>query len=164
MIVHRHTLIGEGTDAGFLGGMTVAFWYLALDLLAGHPLRTPSVLGQVLLFGRQSPDTTHPVFDALLIYTVVHFALFVIFGVLMALLVRLAVEYAIARFAVVILTVAFEVFFYGCISVLSTSLGSYFPSWTILAANLLAISVMGVYFWRVHPSLRESLQEEALGA
>jgi hypothetical protein len=144
--------------------MAVALWFFALDLISGHPLRTPSVLGQVLLFGERSPDVVHPVFDALLVYTVFHFAVFVVFGIVMAWLVRLAVQHAIARFAVVILTVAFEVFFYGFISVLSTQLGGYFPAWTVLAANLLALVVMGIYFWRTHPSIRDSLHEEALGA
>ena len=46
----------EGTYAGAIGGTVVAGWFLILDLLQGHPLRTPSVLGQVLLFGRDTPD------------------------------------------------------------------------------------------------------------
>ena len=36
---------------GALGASAVAGWFLLTDLLQGRPLSTPSVLGQVILFG-----------------------------------------------------------------------------------------------------------------
>ena len=48
---HRHSVWGEATDTGFLGGTAVAVLFLLRDLFHGKPLLTPSVLGQVLIFG-----------------------------------------------------------------------------------------------------------------
>ncbi len=42
----------EGTYVGAIGAGCVALWFFFIDLIQGHPLRTPSVLGQVLLFGQ----------------------------------------------------------------------------------------------------------------
>ena len=43
-----HSVWREGAVAGLLGAGTVALWFLVRDTLAGVPLRTASVLGQVL--------------------------------------------------------------------------------------------------------------------
>ena len=53
---NRHSVIGEGTDVGLIGGMAVAVWFLVLDTLAGHPFQTPSLLGQTVLLGERVPD------------------------------------------------------------------------------------------------------------
>ncbi len=36
---------------GFVGAATVAMWFLAVDLIAGSPFHTPSVLGSALILG-----------------------------------------------------------------------------------------------------------------
>src|SRR6185503_2590975 len=64
----------EGTYVGAIGAGSVALWFFVSDLIQGHPLRTPSVLGQVLLFGESRPDLTHVQFAAVIAYTAVHFA------------------------------------------------------------------------------------------
>ena len=45
-------LYQEGIIAGTLGAATIALWFLVLDILAGHPLYTPNVLGIALFKGR----------------------------------------------------------------------------------------------------------------
>ncbi len=160
----RHSVISEATDAGFLGAISVALWYLLYDTILGHPLRTPSVLGQVFLLGESRPDTTHPMFSAIVMYTVVHFALFLLFALLVAWLVRLSVEHTAVRFALVVLFVVFEFFFYVVLNYISTETGALFPGWTVAGANLLAAAVMVFYFWKRYPEIQQALREEPLGA
>lgn len=159
-----HSLLSEATDAGFLGGSAVAVWFLVRDLLAGHPLRTPSVLGQLFILGERHPDVQGMVFAAVVLYTGAHFIAFILFALVVAMLVRFAVDQAVARFALLVLFVAFEFCFYVIVNVVSDEVGAFFPMWTVMAANLLAAAVMAAYFWRRYPELGGILRKEPLGA
>ena len=44
-------LYQEGMIAGTCGAATITIWFLLLDVLAGHPLYTPHVLGTALFKG-----------------------------------------------------------------------------------------------------------------
>lgn len=162
-MAERHSAWGEGTDVGLIGGTVVAVFFLILDLLAGVPLRTPSVLGEVLLFGNGSPSLDEPVFGAALLYTVVHFAAFALFGVLLVRLVHIATYNSVVRFGLLVLFLAFELFFYGIVVTLTGATSRLFPFWAVLTANLLATVAMGMYLWRTHPAFRESVQSHPLG-
>lgn len=159
----RHTLIGEATDAGFLGAAAVALFFLVRDTLLGRPLLTPSVLGQLFLLGNEHPVTSSIDFGAMIMYTVAHFAAFLLFGLLLALLFRVCVEHAVARFALLVLFAVFEFCFYVVVNVVSSEVGSLFPLWTVAGANLLAAGVMGAYFWLRYPELKQVMREEPLG-
>src|ERR671939_917731 len=87
MLDNSHSVMAEGTDVGILGGLAVATWFLLLDTIAGHPFQTPSLLGQVVLFGDSTPDTSRLVFGAILVYTAFHFAVFALLGMGLVLLV-----------------------------------------------------------------------------
>ena len=52
----EHNWLGEGSTVGVIGALTVAGWFLVMDLIHGVPFFTPNVLGQVILFGRQTPN------------------------------------------------------------------------------------------------------------
>lgn len=160
----RHALIGEATDAGFLGAAAVAVWFLVHDSLRGRPLLTPSVLGQLFLLGNQHPSTTSIDFGAMIMYTVAHFLAFLLFGLLLALLFRVCVQEPVARFALLVLFAVFEFCFYVVVNVVSSEVGALFPLWTVAGANLLAAGVMGAYFWFRYPELKRVLREEPLGA
>jgi hypothetical protein len=67
MLDNSHSTMSEGTDAGIIGGLAVAIWFLILDTIAGHPFQTPSLLGQVVLFGDARPDATRLNFGAILV-------------------------------------------------------------------------------------------------
>ena len=162
--MRKHSLLSEATDAGFLGAAAVALWFLVHDSLRGRPLLTPSVLGQLFLLGNPHPTTTSVDFGAMVMYTVVHFLAFLLFGLLLAWLVRLSVAQAVARFALLVLFAVFEFCFYVVLNVVSAEVGSLFPLWTVVGANLLATIVMGVYFWLRYPELKEVLRQEPLGA
>lgn len=160
----RHTILGEATDAGFLGAAAVALWFLIHDTLRGRPLLTPSVLGQLFLLGNPHPSTATIDFGAMIMYTVVHFLLFLGFGFALAAMVRVSVEQPIARFGLVVLFAVFELIFYVAVNVVSTEVGALFPLWTVAGANLLATAVMGGYFWIRYPELKHALKDEPLGA
>jgi len=160
----RHSVFSEGLDAGLIGGTAVAVWYLVRDLIAGHPLRTPSVLGELFLYGNPQPDTQGMVFGAVVVYTALHFVLFVLLAMVVALMVRLSAESSLARFGMLMLFVVFELFFYVAVNLMSAGVGALFPLWTVLAANLFAAISMAFYFRYRYPEIRGLLRQEPLGA
>jgi hypothetical protein len=162
----RSDELSVGDEAGFVGAIgafVVAFWYLIIDTIAGHPLRTPSVLGQVLLFGQSRPSIDQVDFGAVVAYTAVHFGLFFIFGYVIVRMVHWAIYQPIVRYALLQVFLVFEVFFYGVIAFASVATRALFPFWTVLIANTLAALAMGYYLWRTHPAARRILRETPLG-
>jgi hypothetical protein len=158
-----HSILSEGTDVGVLGGLAVAVWFLVLDLLAGQPLRTPSLLGQVVLFRDSTPEPG-VVLGAVLVYTAFHFLVFALLGMALVALVHWAISNSVIRYALLPVFLVFEVMFYGLLMVLSERTHELFPFWTVVGANTLAAIAMGLYLWRRHPAFRSSIQETPLGA
>ncbi len=159
----RHSILTEGTDVGIIGGLVVAIWFLLLDVLAGMPLRTPSLLGQVVLFGDPTPET-QVIFGAVLVYTAFHFLVFALLGMALVALVHWGTRNSVVRYALLPVFLVFEVMFYGLITVLSERTQELFPFWTVVGANTLAALCMGVVLWRRHPAFRRSIEETPLGA
>jgi len=164
MAERSHSLGTEGLDVGIIGGLAVAVWFLIIDTLRGHPLQTPSLLGQVVLWGDSTPQTTGVVFGPFLLYTAFHFLVFALLGVGLVALVHWSVTNAIVRYALLPLFLAFEVIFYGLLQVLSERTNELFPFWAVVGANTLSALCMGIYLWRRHPALRRSIKETPLGA
>ena len=127
MLDTSHSVMAEGTDVGILGGLAVATWFLLLDTIAGHPFQTPSLLGQVVLFGDSTPDTSHLVFGAILVYTAFHFAVFALLGMGLVVLVHWGVRDSVVRYALLPVFLVFEVLFYGLLEVLSEPRSSHHP-------------------------------------
>jgi hypothetical protein len=159
----RHSVVGEGTDVGVIGGLAVALWFLLLDTIAGHPLQTPSLLGQVILFRDPTPDTSRVVLGAFLVYTAFHFLVFALIGMGLVALVHWGIENPIVRYALLPVFLVFEVLFYGLIEVLSERTNELFPFWAVVTANTLAAVSMGVYLWIRHPAFARSIREIPLG-
>jgi hypothetical protein len=160
----RHSVVAEGTDAGILGGLAVAVWFLILDTIAGHPMQTPSLLGQVVLFGDSTPDTHRIVFGAIVLYTAFHFICFALLGMGLVALVHWGTNNSVVRYALLPVFLVFEVMFYGLLEVLSEGTNELFPFWAVVSANTLAAIAMGIYLWRRHPELRRSIKETPFGA
>ena len=76
----RSPLLLRGFVAGFLGALTLALWFLVVDIAQGQPFATPNFVAGALL-GRQIGGTTLMLVAA---YTLVHFAAFILVGVLIA--------------------------------------------------------------------------------
>jgi hypothetical protein len=157
-----HSALGEGTDVGLIGGAVIAVWFLVLDTIAGHPFQTPSLLGQVVLFGDRTPDT-HLAFGAILFYTAFHFIVFALIGIGVVALVHWGTENPVVRYALLPVFLGFEVLFYGLLEMLSERTHELFPFWAVISANTLAAVVMAYYVWRRHPAFQESVRSTPLG-
>ena len=158
-----HSVVSEGADVGIIGGLVVAVWFLILDIIAGMPLRTPSLLGQIVLF--RDPDPENQVLlGAVLLYTAVHFLVFTLIGMGLVALVHWGIRNSVVRYALLPLFLVFEVMFYGLIQILSERTDELFPFWTVIGANTLAALAMAIYLWVRHPGFRRSIEETPLGA
>jgi hypothetical protein len=163
-IQHRHDLLREGVFTGIVGATAVAVWFLIIDAMQGRMLATPSVLGQVILFRNPAPVVTPVQPGPIVAYTLLHFGAFVGFGIAVTHLVHLAMYSPLVRFALMIVAVVFELFFFMVTYALFTGTSFLFPWWSVLAANTLSLRAMSVYLTRRHPGLKRQYQREPLGA
>lgn len=136
----------EGVVAGLVGAAVVAVWFLVLDGAGGDPLRTPRFLGTAML-GQSDPVA------AVLSYTIVHGAVFVLFGLAGAFILSGAEGRPVFLFSFVILYVAFEVFFFGVVLVLARWVFDSLAGWAVAVGNLLAGVAMLTYYFRRHADL-----------
>lgn len=154
----------EGTWIGLIGAGVVALWFLARDVAAGHPLRTPSILGQVLLMGKSAPNVDQLDFAGIILYTAAHVFVFLLFGMAIAHLIRWSVKNHFVRYALLQVFLAFELFFCVVLLVFREETRALFPLLSVLIANTLAAVAIGIYLWWHHPELRESMRQTPLGA
>lgn len=153
----------DGIITGLLGAAIVALFYLAVDAARGHPLMTPSVLGQALILHETPSLAAGPDPAAVLAYTFFHVVAFVAFGFLLAVLVRASEVSSLARYAVFQVLVTFVIFFYGIVSIGSELVRGMLPFVSVLVANALAGAVMTGWLWRHHPRLRDLIAVTPLG-
>jgi len=101
-------VVYDAVHCAAIGGSVVALFFLLLDVLQGHALFTPSLMGSVL-FGGMAAGAVHEVhLDMVAYYTIVHFAAFGVLGGAIAYLVH-EVELH-AKHPVVVLAVIFALF------------------------------------------------------
>jgi hypothetical protein len=143
-------VLGEGVLAGLIGAAVVALWFFTIDAIHGEALRTPRLLGAALL--RQ----TTPM-GAVLSYTAVHGAAFVLFGIIGAFLIAGAERQPMLIFALVILFTAFEIFFFGLILIAASWVMDELAGWTVFVGNLLCAVAMLAFYFRRHRSLAHRL-------
>ena len=168
--MERRSVYQEGIIAGLLGATAVALWFLVVDMFAGRPLHTPEILGRALLgvFGRERAGVTDAGDDSALlvvaVYTVFHYAAFILVGILAAAVVRAGEREPSLLAGALILFVAFEIGFYGITALLSETDALGNLAWyQIGLANLVAALVMGVYLWRSNPALGRTLDHALQG-
>jgi hypothetical protein len=152
-------LVREGVIAGIIGASAIAVWFFFVDLIAGHPLFTPSTLGRGLLSILGPVPANQSTFVIVLVYTLFHYAAFIVLGMVAAMIVSLAKQEPSILMGFVVLFAAIEVVFYALVGLLSqaTPLGSL--AWyNVMIGNLLAAGAMGVYLLRAHPGLREQFR------
>jgi len=144
-------VLGEGLMVGGIGAACVAAWFLAFDLAAGIPLRTPSLLGEILFSGgRPMENAVYPSLVAM--YTLVHLAVFVAFGVLLSGLFTLADREPAVLFGAFMLLCCFQVAFIAMLKIAAEWALEPIPLWAILVGNFLAtLAMLGVLFPR-HPA------------
>jgi hypothetical protein len=156
-----HKLGREGVVAGIVGATSVAVWFLIVDLVAGHPLYTPEILGAAVfsLFGDTTRDST---FAHVAAYTIVHYTAFIGTGVVVSYVVHKAETEPSVLVIFMLLFIIFELGFYGVIVMLAQTALRSLAWYQIAAGNLLAAITMGGYMWRTHPALTQELSH-ALG-
>lgn len=81
-------ILYETFYSGAIGGSVLALLFLVTDALYGHPLFTPSLLGSTLLFQTPLQDVQPMSLEAVAWFSIVHFALFGVLGLIGSLLVR----------------------------------------------------------------------------
>lgn len=145
----RMGLIQEGALVGVLGAVVVAAWFLAYDLAHGAPLYTPSVLGTTL-FGGGGPVVVSAGLVAK--YTVVHAVAFVLFGIAVTGLFRLADREPSVIFAAFMLLCCFQVAFIAILKVTAEWVFDPIPWWSMVVANLLATAGMLTMLFPRHPA------------
>jgi hypothetical protein len=152
-------ILFEGIASGLIGGTAVAVWFLLCDLGTDTPFRTPALLGGVLLQGIYDPAAIQVSVPLVLGYTVLHYAAFILFGIVAACLVAASEREPILLLGFLILFACFEVFFLGFAAMLSHSLLDQLGWSTIVAGNLLAAAAMIGFFFLRHRKLHIRLRE-----
>src|SRR5213592_4309607 len=155
-----HPLLTQGVITGLVGAGVVALWFFALDVAAGHPLRTPAALGAALLFGASNVAAIDITFGLVAAYSVVHVAAFVMAGALFV-----AIAEQIERTPALMLVALMAMIVLDAVVGATLALGAQWVLgtlgvWSVLVANVLAVCAMGWYVWATHPVLRRRLHEE----
>ena len=159
----RHGTIREGVILGLLGATGVAVWFLIVDTIAGQPFFTPRVLGESVK-NIVAPDNFASPMVIVALYTVFHYAAFILAGVAIIALVHGSARHIGLLAGMVMLFVALEVLFYGFVLTLQMATPLEGIAWyQVGAANLVAAGLMGRYLWLKHPELTHRLNESLSG-
>ena len=146
----------DGIVAGILGALTVALWFLVVDVARGRPLSTPTVLGTALFGWGAWPGTLEsmpPSFEMVAMFTWVHLLAFAVVGVVVSRLIAMAEEHPSLGFGFVLLFVILEACFTAAVMIVAAPVLRALTWPAILVANLLAATVMTGYFWLRHPTM-----------
>ncbi len=160
--VTGHPLLARGLTTGLVGAATVAVWFFVLDVVTGHPLRTPAALGSALLLGASNVGEIPLNLGVVAAYTVVHLAAFAAAG-----LVFVAIAEQVERAPALLLLVAMAGIVLEAVVVTVLAFGAQWVLgtlgvWSVLGANLLAVCSMGAQVWATHPLLRRRLRDEPI--
>jgi hypothetical protein len=158
-------VLKDGVVAGMLGAAGVAAWFLAVDMIAGHPFYTPDFLGRavfgVLGRGIQGHDQLYFV----IAYSAFHVVAFVLLGIVASMLITASRKAPQFTAGMALFFAVFEVGFYFLALMLSSSnvLGSL--AWyQVGAANLVASGLMGGFLLKRHPEFVPNLQHALDGS
>ena len=142
----------DGLFTGMIGALAVAAWFFVLDLIAGHPLYTPALLGTVLLHGSQAALRDAPIAPLEIAgYTAFHFVAFVVVGLLLSYLMSLFERFPIMFFVILVVFLSLQVGFFFLNVAIGAQLLGRLPAWSVVAANVLAAVGMAWYQWKRHP-------------
>jgi len=147
----------EGIVAGLIGASTIALWFLALDVVRGRPLYTPTLLGTALLRGPAavaSAENLQISLPMVLSFTMVHGLVFMAIGLAAQRLLQLAEKNANYGFGAILLSVIFLSGFLF-VSLIFAAEILHALSWpAVLAGNLIALGAMSAYLRRHHPTFK----------
>ncbi len=150
----------DGLFTGMIGAIVVAVWFLILDAAAGQPLRTPALLGGVLLHGSGSVPTQLAVAPLeVAAYTAFHFVAFVSVGIVFSYLMTLFERFPIMFFVLLVAFLCLQVGFFFMDAALGAQLLGQLRAWTVVVGNLLAALAMAFYQWKRHPNAIRGIEQ-----
>ena len=161
----RAKVVQDGLIAGMLGAAGVAAWFLAVDMISGHPFYTPDFLGRAVfgVLGRGIQDHNQTYF--VVAYTVFHIVAFALLGIIASMLITASKKAPQFTAGMMLFFAVFEVGFYFLALMLSNAnvLGSL--AWyQVGAANLVAAGLMGGFLLKRHPEFAGNLQHALDGS
>lgn len=153
-MARSHNVWREGIIAGVIGATALAIWFFVIDLIAGHPLYTPTILGQAL-FSVLGSTAGDPQLVHIAVYTLFHYAAFIVLGVLASMVVHRAERQPSILALFLVGFVVLEMGFYGYTAILSATgvLPGELAWYQVAVGNLLAALAGGTYLYKLHPSL-----------
>lgn len=169
-----HEVIVHGVIGGLLAGAVVAAWFLVVDLGTQGAFHTPTVLAGALL----ERDLGGPSFRIVLTYSILHFGVFVLFGVVTAWFLRLINAAPGFLLGVVFGLGVLDGVHYGTLLLTGAKVLAVLPAHHVLASNLLAGMTLMAYLHRAinaesslglgvlrgRPSLTQGLATGLVGA
>ncbi|HZB27612.1 MAG TPA: hypothetical protein VE282_03540, partial [Gemmatimonadales bacterium] len=107
--------------------------------------------------------TTRVVPEAVAQYSLLHFGVFFLLGIVLVALTHMATRTPALRMAVWLGLVIGFLFFLGFLFALYSATDQRFPWWAALGGSVLGIGSMALLLWRRHPALRDSFEQAPLG-
>jgi len=159
-VLRGHPLVSRGIVAGLIGAVTVAIWFLLLDIVNGRPLYTPAALGSAFLLGTSPGGEVHVTLGVIAAYTAAHVAAFIVAGitiVALAELVERMPQFVVLAFMFCIVLEALVV---AALALGAEWVLGALGVWAIVVGNVLAVTAMGWTIWLTHPVLRRRLLHE----
>lgn len=154
----RHGLMKEGIVTGVIGATVIAVWFFIVDMVTGRPFFTPDVLGTMLLRIFGAPSTLDTVFLHVALYTVFHYLVFAILGMLIVAIVHQGQRTPGILAGFLILFVAMQLGALGFTALFAESPLGQVAWYQIFIANLLAAAAMGWWVRRRHPGVGGELR------
>lgn len=151
--------LGEGVVAGLLGATMMAVWFLLVDWMEGVPLRTPSILGSLVMTGDAAVAGGHPDTTAVLVYTGIHVLAFLATGVGAAAVARRASRRPWLLLGLGLFLVPYAAFLLGVTAIFAETLSGSFRWWTTVLGVFWAGAVMSAYFWSRYPGIEKALND-----
>lgn len=145
--------VRDGMIMGLIASVAVAVFYAVFDFLAARGVfYTVDLLGKALFQGLRDPSIlllpVQPDTGVILLYSVVHVAIALVIGVIVAALVGHAEVHAEhARWIVAVIVGGFVVTILA-VGFMTTSFRELLPWWSIVTANALAVLFAGLYLIR----------------
>ena len=149
----RHGTLREGILVGAVGATALALWFLLVDVVAGHPLFTPALLGAVVAGepdAAAAAEAGNRVGYAAL-YTPIHYLVFAVVGVAAVAVVHRVQRSPALLGLLVMLFFALQVGIMGLVAVLEQGALGGLAWWQIALGNLVALGAIAAVLWRRHP-------------
>ena len=148
----------DGLFAGMIGALVVALWFLVLDLAAGQPLRTPALLGNVLLHGTAGSGIVTISALEVAAYSAFHFVTFIAVGVFLSYMMTLFERFPIMFFVLLVLFLCLQAGFFVLDAILGAQMINQLKPWTVVVGNVLAAASMAMFLWKRHPSVLSGVE------